>query len=351
LRALWTQVAPGLQELCLSVFVDALSVVATLDASLAPGLRAVDLRVYGDYGVILDATESACVEANITAVARMLVLPAACWLDDLSISFVPRVVPDTWDDLDVLTNLLPAFVQPLLDGFFELIRASQFPQLRHLGVTAMFLRSERPLIAGLIAACLRHGRLESLTLRPTSPLHVPCVPGPCVPYSQMVHEYGGQWDGLRTLSLFFDDTPPEETGYIQSPIQSTGTMVPFMCPLLSHSSLEKLSFTGDFMKAEVLRAVLQALHQAGGGNTLRRLAVKVQTVRPSTFDALFELVPSIESLELEIENARPDGEITPALLYSVQAEMDLRAAQPEETIVSYLLHSVVVLTTYILAVL
>jgi hypothetical protein len=333
----------------LSVFFDALSVVATLDASLAPGLRAVDLRVYGDYGVILDATESACVEANITAVARMLVLPAVGWLDNLSISFVPRFTPSTRDDLDVLATLLPAFVQPLLDGFCELIRASQFPRLRHLGVTAMFLRSERPLVAGLIAACLRHGRLESLTLRPTSLPHY--LHSPCVPYTQMVREHGGQWDGLRTLSLFFDDTPPEETGYIQSPIQSAGTMVSFMYPLLSHSSLQELSFTGDFMTAEVLRAALQALHQAGRGNTLRHLAVKVQTVRPSTFDALFELVPSIESLELEIRYARPDGEITPDLLCSVQADMDLRAAQPEETIVSFLFHSVVVLTTYVLAVL
>jgi hypothetical protein len=152
----------------------------------------------------------------------------------------------------------------------------------------------------------------------------------------MVREHGGQWDGLRTLSLFFDGT----TRYIRPSIQlASGTIVPFMHPLLSRSSLPELSLTGDFMTVDVLRATLQALHHGGSGDTLRRLAAKVHTIRPSTLDVLFELAPFIESLDLEIAKARPDGEITPALLCSVEAEMKLRAAQtpPVDVIVGFLL--------------
>jgi hypothetical protein len=133
---LWTQVAPTLQELCVGIYVDALSVVAALGVSLAPGLCALDLRVYG--GVIPETTGPAGVEAHLAAIARILVLPTAGRLESLNVSFVPfesgyhRKVHN-W---------------PQFNGFFELIRASRYPRLRHLGVEAPFLGSEHSLIAG-----------------------------------------------------------------------------------------------------------------------------------------------------------------------------------------------------------
>jgi hypothetical protein len=329
---IWRQVAPTLQELCVGVYVDALSVVAALDVSLAPGLRALDLRVYG--GVIPETTGPAGVEAHLAAIARAVVLPTAGRLEALNVSFVPcnsgslRKVHNRGPNAP--PSFLPAFPEPLLNGFFELIRASRYPRLRHLGVDAPFLGSEHPLIASLVTMCLKHGRLESLALTPTFPRGSDHNTSVAVPYMHMIRDLGGLGGGLRALSLFFmDSTRVEAAGH---PLFEVGTIiVPFMHPFLSALSLQELLLTGHFMTAEVLQATLQVLHHGCGGDTLRRLAVKVETVRPSTFDILFELAPSIESLDLEIGRTLPDGEITPVLLCSVQAEMNLRALQPVKT--------------------
>jgi hypothetical protein len=323
LRALWTQVTPTLRELRADVYIDALSVVAAFDASLAHDLRAVDLRVYG--GVLQEATDPAGVEANCAAVARALVLPAAGQLADLNVCFVPcnsraRI---SRNGPNAPYSILPAVPEPLLDGFFELLRASCFPRLRHLGVAACFLGSERPMIADLITVCLRYGSLESLRLAATFPQGYSQY-GPVIPqYMQMVREHGGRWGGLRTASLcFLDDVR------IHRPDQTSVAIAAFMHPFLTASaSLQELSFTGHFMEDRVLRETLQALYRGGGASTLRRLAIKIATVHPSTFDVLRELAPSIEYLHLEIIRALPDGEITPALKHRFQAEMDLCAVR------------------------
>jgi hypothetical protein len=221
----------------------------------------------------------------------------------------------------------PAFPQPLLEGFFGLIRASRFPRLRHLGVAAPFLGSECPLLVDLVTACLRYGQLESLALMPAFPEEnsQSCF---VIPYMKMIREHWGRWEGLRSVSLFFvDGARVEAPG---NPPVEVETVLPFIHPPLSVSSLQELSLSGHFMTAAALRETLQALHHGGGGATLRRLAVQVHTVRPSTFDTLFELAPSIESLRMEIREALPDGEITQDLLRTTQAKKDSLANMPAE---------------------
>jgi hypothetical protein len=328
MSALWMQVAPTIQELRADVHIDTLPVLAAFDASFAPDLRGVDLGIYGR--VMPEATGSADVEAAFAAVAHTLILPAAGRLNELDVYFVPCNV-GSQHILKVQSARLslrePAFPQPLLDGFFGLIRASRFPRLRHLGVAAPFLGSECPLVVDLVTACLRHGQLESLALMPAFP-EENSQSYFVIPYMQMIREHSAHWEGLRSVSLIYvDGARIEAPGH--PPIEFD-TVVPFIHPLLSMSSLQELSLSGHFMTAAALRETLQALHHVGSGATLRRLAVKVHTVRPSTYDTLFELAPSIKSLRMEIREACPDGEITQDLLCSTQAKKDFLANMPPE---------------------
>jgi hypothetical protein len=87
MSALWMQVAPTIQELRADAHIDTLPVLAAFDASFAPDLRGVDLRIYGC--VIPEAKGSADVEAAFAAVAHALILPAASRLNELHVYFVP----------------------------------------------------------------------------------------------------------------------------------------------------------------------------------------------------------------------------------------------------------------------
>jgi hypothetical protein len=323
LVALWTRAAPTLRELRADVYIDALSVVAKLDASSAPNLRAIDLRVYG--GMVPENTGTAGVKAHLSDIAHSLVLPAAHRLEVLEIYLVfPTCLqyPVVRTGLNVPFSILTA-TQPPFDDFWELLQANRFPRLSKLGVATPFFDSVCPFVAGLVTACVRHGRLKTLLLEPT---FSGSQTGPFIHYLHMIHEHGGRWDGLRALTLFLVDGTYLETMRCP-PVGEGDFFASFAGPLLSTSSLQDLSLTGHFMTRGNLRETLQTLHHGGGGDSLRRLAVKVHIVRPSTFDVLSELVPFIESLRLEMIDVRPDGELTPALLSSLQAEVDIRAAE------------------------
>jgi hypothetical protein len=326
--ALWMQVAPTIQELRVDVHIDTLPVLAAFDASFAPNLLGVDLRIYGR--VIPEAIGSADMEAALAAIAHTLVLPAAGRLNELDFHFVPCNVGPRLifkGEFAHLSIREPAFPQPLLDGFFGTIRASRFPRLRHLGVAAPLLGSECPFVVDLVTACLRRGALKSLALMPAFPQEN-SQSYFVIPYMQMIREHCAHWEGLQSVSLFYVDG-----AYVEAPGHppiEVDTVVPFIHPLFSMSSLQELSLSGHFMTVAALRKTLQALHHGGSGATLRRLAVKVFTVRPSTFDTLFELAPSIESLRMEMREARPDGEITEDLLRTTQAKKDSLANMPRE---------------------
>jgi hypothetical protein len=321
LTYLWTAAAPLLKELRVDLYTDALKHLPILDGSIAVKLAEVDVRIFGS--LIRSLDEASAVGGRLAEVSHHLLLPIQDQLEAFNVCVAQRGSPP-----HVISR-----------GFFSALSSTRFLKLQSMNVEVafyggVFFMQEDSHLADFLATRIRSGRLRSLVFQPVPYSNgvgfseVAMIPS----YKKFLQEHGGKWGGLSALSVCI----PELRTSRRMTQAEDGGGIPFLLPLLSvSSSLEELTFTGQhFDGVGDLCTALEAIRSAGEGSRLRKLTVKINTIRPSVLDELASSAPSLQELHLEVIRALPDGPPPSYLVDELQAEEEAHTTIDPLSIVS-----------------
>jgi hypothetical protein len=335
LGELWRYWARSVRTLRLDVYIDALEALPAFNASLAPHLVEIDIRVYG--GEWPANTSADALGAQLAFVGRTLVAPAAERLQVLSATFLPWGSTGYGYSGEATRHGQTREVP--VAGFFNAFAALPFPMLHSLRIKSPFTvlsGDEQVPVGAFIDRLQPGGKLESLALSPAFPLDPYQERGRegVRAYADMLRAHGRLWSTPRHLELYvpplYDVGPTPfldmhrdgmalfSADGVAQPNDELSFFLDFFTPDLG-TRLVDLNLTSP-IKGPDMRLLLEGL-QLHPASPMRGLSFVGEVVRPSLLDDLARLAPCLERLSLNVgRGTEPDVVISEDRVRSMYIE-------------------------------